>query len=93
MYELQSSVNAATYQINANRAELERIEDLVREKEALLIATETTTQDRVLILADLKDLSERSGQLESEILILVDDRARHEQELADYHATVAHFGY
>ncbi|MFQ5982475.1 MAG: DUF2799 domain-containing protein [Woeseiaceae bacterium] len=92
-YELQSNVNSATYQINAKQHELEQIRDLIREKEALLIAEETTTQDRILILADLKDLSERSGQLEAEILILVDDRARHEEQLASYQASVAHFGY
>lgn len=93
LHELQANVNSATYQINANRRELERNQDLIREKEALLIATETTVQDRILLLADLKDLSERNGQLETEILILVDDRARHEEQLANYQASVANFGY
>jgi hypothetical protein len=93
LYELQAKVNSANYQINTKRNELERTEDLIREKEALLIAAETTTQDRILILADLKDLSERKGQLEAEILMLVDDRARHEEQLANYQASVDHFGY
>lgn len=93
LYELQSAVNSANYQINARQHELDDVHDLIREKEALLIAEETTTQDRILILADLKDLSEQSGRLEAEILMLVDDRARHEEQLADYQASVAHFGY
>jgi glutamate racemase len=72
---------------------LEHNQELTREKEVLLIATETTVQDRILLLADLKDLSERTGQLEAEILNLVDDRARHEEQLANYQASVASFGY
>ena len=93
LYELQSYVNSANYQINAKQNELDRIEDLIREKEVLLIASETTTQDRILLLADLKDLSERTGQLETQIVVLIDDRARHEEQLTNYQASVAHFGY
>jgi hypothetical protein len=93
LYELRANVNSATNQINSKQHELDHIQDVIREKEALLIATETTTQDRILILADLKDLSERTGQLEAEIDILIDDRARHEHELAAYQQSVAHFGF
>lgn len=93
LYELQANVNSATAQINSKQHELDHIQDVVREKEALLIATDTTTQDRILILADLKDLSERTGQLESEIMVLIDDRARHEEQLANYQTSVADFGF
>ena len=93
IYELQANVNAANSQINAKKNELDRIDDLIREKEALVIASETTVQDRILILADLKELSERTGQLETEIAALIDDRARHQEQLANYQASVAHFGY
>lgn len=93
LYELRANVNSANAQINSKEHELEHINDVIREKEALLIATETTTQDRILILADLKDLSERTGQLETEIAVLIDDRARHEEQLANYQAAVADFGY
>lgn len=93
LYELRANVTSANAQINSKEHEIEHIEDLVREKEAALIATETTTQDRILILADLKDLSERTGQLEAEIAVLIDDRARHEVQLANYQDSVAQFGY
>ncbi len=93
LYELQANVNSATYQINAKRQELEHTQELLRENEALLIATETTTQVRILLVADLKDLSARTGQLETEILVLVEDRVRHEEQLANYQASVANFGY
>jgi hypothetical protein len=93
LYELQANVNSTNYQINARQNELDDIKEVTREKEALLIATETSTQDRILILADLKDLSERTGQLEAEIDMLIDDRARSETELANYQSSVADFGY
>ncbi len=93
LYELRANINSANYQINAKQNELDSIQDLMRGKEALLIASDTTIQDRILTLADLKDLSERTGQLETEIVVLIDDRAHHEEQLANYQATVAHFGY
>ena len=93
LYELQANLNSANYQIKAKQNELDEIKELIREKEALLIASGTTTQDRILTLADLRDLSERTGQLETEIVVLIDDRARHEEQLANYQTTVAHFGF
>ncbi len=93
LYSLRSNVNAANNHIYAKERELERIENTIRSKEALLINEDTTTQDRVLLLADLKDLSERTGELEAEIQQLIADRARFEVELADYEATVASYGF
>jgi len=93
LYTLRSYVNSANSQIYAREGELNRIKDEIRAKEALLISAETTTEDRLLLLADLKDLSERTGELESEIEILIADRARHEQDLYHYEQTVAGYGY
>ena len=93
LYNLRSNVNSATYQINAKEQELDEIKEEIRAKEAALIASGTTTEERILLLADLKDLSERTGQLESEIYLLIDDRARHEEQLTSYQATLANSGY
>jgi hypothetical protein len=93
LYTLRSAVNSASYQINNKRAELERTGDSIREAEALLIARETTVQERVLLLAEIKDLAERSGQLEAEIVDLVEERAVSEQRLASYATLLADSGY
>ena len=93
LYTLRSSVNSASSQINSKEHELEDIEIAIRNKEALLISAETTTEDRVLLLADLKRLSERTGELEVEIDILIADRARHQQELQHYEQTIVAYGY
>ena len=48
---------------------------------------------RVRSLADLKELSERTGELEAEIDMLIADRARFEQDLHYYEQTVAAYDY
>lgn len=93
LYNLRANVSAANNQINALENEQERTKDLIRETEAALIADATTAQERILLLAELKDLAERTGELEAEIDLLIDDRARHEERLASYQAVLAHSGY
>lgn len=93
LYSLRSNVSAANSQIYAREQELQDIEAAMRNKEALLIAPETTVEDRILLLADLKRLSERTGELDAEIERLVADRARAEQELSHYEQTVAAYDY
>ncbi|MDH4047424.1 MAG: DUF2799 domain-containing protein [Gammaproteobacteria bacterium] len=93
LYNLRSNVNSATYRINANKQEQEETQRLIRDKEAALIAKDTPTEERIILIADLKDLSERSGQLESEMYQLIEDRAMYEQQLQSYEAVLADSGY
>jgi hypothetical protein len=93
LYNLRASVNSATYQINARESELEQTKDDIRTAEAALIAKETTMQDRILLLADLKELSERIGQIEAETVDLIEERAIAEQQLASYQSVLADAGY
>ena len=93
LYTLRSNVNSASSQIYNKEHELDDIEIAVRNKEALLIGEETTTEERILLLADLKRLAERTGELETEIELLIADRARFEQDLRHYEQTVAAYGY
>ncbi len=93
LHTLRSNVNNTSSSIYSKEAELKRTKEKIRAKQAELISEDATTQDRVMLLADLKDLSERSGQLEAEIEKLVADKARYEYELQDYEQTVAAYGY
>ncbi len=93
LFKLRSNVNAASSRIRARERELEDVKDKIRAKEAQLIADDTTPQNRILLIADLKELSERTGELEAEIQELERDRVRHEHELADYEQTVAAYGF
>lgn len=93
LYTLRSNVNHASSSISARENELKRVKDEIRAKEVALIDGDTTTEERILLLVDLKDLSERTGQLEAEIQDLFEQRARHEVELENYQAAVNDFGY
>jgi len=93
LYSLRSNVNNANSRIHAKERELERLNGDMRTNEALLISDATTTEDRVLLLAELKDMSERIGELEVEIDMLISDRAHYEHELANYESTVAAYGF
>ncbi len=93
LYSLRANVNTANSRISARKRELDEIEIDIRSTEASVIAAETTIEDRVLFLADLKRLSERKGEIEVEIEELIADRTRHEYELANYKNTVAAYGY
>lgn len=93
LYSLRANVNNATSQIAARENELERVRDTIRSKEALLISSEPTPQERILLLADIKELAARTGELETEIAVLIEERAHHQSELIDYQNTVAAYGF
>lgn len=93
LYKLRSNVNSANARIYAKERELEDVKDSIRAREAQLIADDTTAQNRILAIADLKELSERIGELEAQIEELIRDRVQYENELADYEQTVAAYSY
>jgi hypothetical protein len=93
LYKLRAAVNSANSRIASREQELESVRESMRAKEAELIAPETTVQDRVLVLADLKEMSERTGELEAEIEDLVAERAQHEYALSEYEQSVAAYGF
>jgi len=93
LHSLRSNVNSASSRINSKERELESVAVAVRNAEAELIAADTSIQDRILLLADLKELSERSGQLDAEIHELIEDRAVSQRELESYQAVLADTGY
>lgn len=93
LYNLRAKVNNASTRIYQHERELKNVKKDLRLMGVALISAETTTEERVLLLADIKDLSERSGQVEAKIQGLVAERARLQTELQHYEATVAAYGY
>jgi hypothetical protein len=93
LYTLRSNVNRATSQINSKSNEQKRIEDRLIANGTEMIAAETTKEERIHLLAELKNLSERTGQLEAEIEELYVVRARSQAELENYQLMVADLGY
>ena len=93
LYSLRAAVNSANSAIYEKKSELEYSEDRIVAIGIELIAEKTTTEQRIALLAEMKELSERKGELESEIEYLVAERARAEQELQYYEQTVAAYRY
>lgn len=93
LHTLRSYVSAANSQIYNKEQELEVAEKSAAATGVALVSSETTTEERVLLLVDLKNLSEHIGQLESEIKSLIIDRAQFEQDLQVYEQTVAAYNY
>jgi len=93
LYTLRSNVNRANSNIVARERALDNIRDAMRAKEAALIAPETTTEQRILLVADLKEMAERTGELETEIQVLYEERARAQAELDNYQARAVEYGY
>lgn len=93
LYSLRASVNAANSMIYSKEQERENAQKRIVEAEVALISDETTTEQRLLLLNELKDLAERIGELESEIDQLIADRARIEQELQYYESTITAYRY
>lgn len=93
LYALRSNVSRASSSISSKERELDRIEKNVVNNEAALISNETTQDERIELLAELKDMSERTGELEAEIKDLYDVRARSRVELEQYQLVVADMGY
>jgi len=93
LHNLRAQVNSATYQINSREEELDRNKSRIRQVEADLISSETTAEERILLLIDLKELAERQGEVEAEIVNLIEERAVYEQQLAQYEAMIADTNY
>lgn len=93
LYNLRSRVDSVNHEIGARENELEQTRDRIREAESALIGRETPVEERVLLLADLKELSERTGELQAEIDLLHEERAHHEAALASYEAALASVNY
>lgn len=93
LHALRSNVNSTDYQINARKNEIASIEGIMRNKEAALIGRDTPTEERILLVSDLKRHAEHIGELEAEIMELSEDRVIYEQELRSYEAVLADSGY
>jgi hypothetical protein len=93
LYTLRSNVNRANSGIRSRENELDKIEDQLVQKATALIADETSSEDRIILLAEMRDLAGRTGQLQAQIKELYDVRARNQVELEHYQLAVADMGY
>lgn len=88
LHDLQSDVNATVAAINTRRYQLEQAAEDMKSKEAAVVRSDTPAEERVVLLSEIRELAEREGQLEAEIVELERERVREEARLEDYRATL-----
>jgi hypothetical protein len=93
LYLLHSNVSRADAAIYSKEHEHAGIDDEVHVVESRLISSGSTTEERVTLLLDLKNLSEQKGRLEAEIKDLYEHRAFSLAELERYRQTVSDLGF
>jgi hypothetical protein len=93
LYTLRRNVSHSDSAIKSKQHKIKGVKDAILHAEAALIDKETTTEQRIILLAELKDLSEDKGRLESEIRDLYEQRAQHQVQLENYQVMVADYGY
>ena len=84
--QLRASVTNAKGQIGYKKRALAKVKQDLVTREAALVSDESTSAIRIALLAEIKDLSERRGQLQAEIEALIVVRTRREEELYTYRA-------
>lgn len=89
LYTLESRVSNAQNQLVSKRRELERTEDSIVKKTAIIVGGESTTEERAQALVDTKQLAERVGRLKAEIIELERARIEYQRDLEDYRTRVA----
>ena len=89
LYTLEQRASNASRQLAYKHDELDRIEQDMVSSGAVLVATDSTAEDRAHALVQTKQLAEQKGRTEVEITNLERDRARYERELQAYRATLA----
>jgi hypothetical protein len=92
LYSLESRLSNARNQIVSKRRELERVEDTMVKKTAVIVRSDSTGEERAQALVDTKQLAERAGRLKSEIRQLEHEEVEYERDLEDYRARVAFIG-
>lgn len=92
LHTLSARVNSAVNQLESKRRELDRLEDEMVRKTAVIVSGDATTEQRAQALVDTKQLAERTGRLKAEIVQLERDKVGYERDLEDYRATVAFTG-
>lgn len=89
LYGLQRQVGVIAGDIRKAHYDLDEIDEDIAYAEAALIAPETPHPERVILLKDIKRLSEERGNIETAIIALNRDHVRAQEELADYRAFIA----
>ena len=86
LYELRADVIRIEKRIVATENEIEQLEDDMAAATLTMVSDEVTREDRLLILADTRQMAERRGELKDELEHLGYELGASRQRLDDYEA-------
>jgi hypothetical protein len=89
LHHLRSNVKRIAGSISRNKRQLETIESALVDKEADLIFSEDTPEQRAHLIGDLRALSKEKGELVESMAELAHDLGRAEVELEHFHSDIA----
>jgi hypothetical protein len=89
LHDLEWAVQRVESQIASNYREQENIREEVARIGVSMIASDTTTEQRLLMVSRSAELGRRYGELTAETKSLEDERVVHEIELRDFEQTLA----
>lgn len=90
LYELETAAATALDAVTYTRDSIESIKRELAGKEAALISAEVTTQERVQLALDIKDLSHQQGELEHELVQRQRELDARNRQLAKYRSRLAY---
>ena len=85
-------MRSAESRIQAKRNALAKASEERKAAEAELIASDTEATRRIVLLTEIRELSEAQGKLETEIVELEREKAVSEERLESYRASL-YYGY
>ena len=90
LFELESALRSVDSRIANNKREQENIKQELAAITAATISSETTTEERLLLVTRAAELGKRHGELSNENEELERERVVHERELLEYRETLAY---
>lgn len=90
LYTLTSALQQIDYEIDRGEDRMISIKHEIEEKELALVLKDTTTEDRVQLLLDIKHLQEERGRLRKELKTLRVDRGYAIDDLEDYRSEISY---
>src|SRR5262249_7170193 len=89
LYELESAVRNIDAQIASNNYEQERIRAELTSIGAAMIASDTTAEQRLVMVSRSAELGRRYGELTNSSKSLTQERVYKERDLREYQQTLA----
>ena len=89
LFTLRAALSQVESDLRSRHDELDHARKKIEKKSAKLVAEETTTQERIKLLADIKDLSDEVNHLKQDIATLEDEHAARAADLAQFERRIS----